>query len=111
MIVDGIMKDAFTSYTTSGYDKYQWYTNYIYSWLYSSTSTFPYFLLVDNILKIQDILFWKTKPIYYKLKHNKSHCPPFILVPSVDGVDGVVAGVSAGCKIVVVPAPLPLKYE
>ena len=30
-IVDSIMQDAFSSYTTSGYDKYQWYTNYIYS--------------------------------------------------------------------------------
>lgn len=30
-IVDRIMVDAESSYTTSSYDKYQWYTNFIYS--------------------------------------------------------------------------------
>ena len=31
VIVDRIMDDAYSSYTTSSYDKYQWYTNLIYS--------------------------------------------------------------------------------
>ena len=31
-IVDGILSDAMRSYSTSGYDRYQWYTNLIYSW-------------------------------------------------------------------------------
>ncbi len=31
VIVDRIMDDAYSSYTTGSYDKYQWYTNFIYS--------------------------------------------------------------------------------
>jgi phosphatidylinositol 4-kinase len=31
VIVDRILSDAYSSYTTSNYDRYQWYTNFIYS--------------------------------------------------------------------------------
>ena len=48
VIVDGIMDDAYSSYTTSNYDRYQWYTNFIYSWLYmyaiKGSSKSAYFL-------------------------------------------------------------------
>ena len=37
VIVDKIMDDAYSSYTTSSYDKYQWYTNLIYSWTVYTT--------------------------------------------------------------------------
>lgn len=31
IIVDGILNQAYSSYTTSNYDRYQWYTNAIFS--------------------------------------------------------------------------------
>lgn len=40
------MVDAESSYTTSSYDKYQWYTNFIYSWLIYHTCSIYYLLFI-----------------------------------------------------------------